>query len=79
MIRLRKLDVVAQPDTHVLLDKFAKDMLKTHGGDLTQVPDWPQNDYDTIFLIKITRNKGQESVAFTIDHEGLNNLSDDCP
>lgn len=64
---------------HVLLDDFAKDMVQTHGGDPAQVPAWPAQDYDTIFLIKITRDKGQESVAFTIDHEGLNNLSDDCP
>jgi hypothetical protein len=64
---------------HEYLDHFAKDMLQTHGGDMTQVPGWPGKDYDTIFLIKITRDKGGESVAFTIDHEGLNNLSDDCP
>jgi hypothetical protein len=64
---------------HVLLDDFAKDMLQRHGGDSTQVPAWPAQDYDSIFLIKITRDKGRESVAFTIDHEGLNDLSDDCP
>lgn len=64
---------------HGLLDDFAKDMLKTHGGDSSQVPAWPGNDYDTIFVIKITRDQAHESVTFTIDHEGLNNLSDDCP
>jgi hypothetical protein len=64
---------------HTLLDDFAKDMLQTLGGDSTQVPAWPAEDYDTIFLIKITRDRGRESVAFTIDHEGLNDLSDDCP
>jgi hypothetical protein len=63
---------------HVLLDTFAKDMVETYGGDPTQVPAWPADDYDTIFVIKITRNQGQQSVAFTIDHEGLNNLSTDC-
>jgi hypothetical protein len=63
---------------HVLLDTFASDMVETYGGDPTQVPAWPADDYDTIFVIKITRNQGQQSVAFTIDHEGLNNLSTDC-
>jgi len=64
---------------HFQLDIFAQDMVETYGGDPTQVPAWPDNDYDTIFVIKITRNQGQESVVFTIDHEGLNNLSTDCP
>ena len=63
---------------HGLLDKFAKDMLQIHGGDPAQVPAWPGNDYDTIFLVKITRSEGHETVAFTIDHEGLNGLSDAC-
>ncbi|MGA2866939.1 MAG: histidine phosphatase family protein [Verrucomicrobiota bacterium] len=63
---------------HVLLHTFAQDMVETYGGDPTRVPAWPGNDYDIIFVIKITRNQGQESVAFTIDHEGLNNLSTDC-
>jgi hypothetical protein len=63
---------------HILLDAFAKDMVETYGGDPTQVPDWPADDYDTIFVIKITRKQGQQSVAFTTDHEGLNNLSTDC-
>jgi hypothetical protein len=63
---------------HVLLDTFAQDMVETYGGDPTQVPAWPSNDYDTIFVIKITRNKDQESVAFAVDHEELDNLSADC-
>jgi hypothetical protein len=63
---------------HILLDTFARDMVTSHGGDPTQVPAWPANDYDTIFVIKITRNQGHESVAFTVDHEGLNGLSTDC-
>jgi hypothetical protein len=64
---------------HDSLDTFAKDMVKAHGGDSSQVPGWPADDYDTIFLIRITGDKGQQSVTFTVDHEGLNNLSDDCP
>jgi hypothetical protein len=64
---------------HFLLDDFAKDMVKKYGGDAKQVPSWPGKDYDTIFLLKITRDAGKESIAFTIDHENLNDLSDDCP
>ena len=49
------------------------------GGDVTQVPAWPGKDYDTIFVFKITNDHGQKSFSFTIDHEGLNNLSDEYP
>ncbi len=64
---------------HRLLDEFVKQLVKTNGGDPAQVPSWPGNDYDTIFLVKITQAGGHKSVAFTIDHEGLNNLSDAYP
>ena len=53
---------------------FWQDMVELYGGDPTQVPVWPENDYDTMFVIQITRNQGQKSVAFTMDHEGLNDL-----
>jgi hypothetical protein len=64
---------------HVLLDDFAMELVKHHGGDPAQVPSWPEEDYDTIFVFKITKDTGRESFAFTMDHEGLNNLSDTCP
>ena len=64
---------------HGLLDDFAKNVVKDNGGDVTQVPAWPGKDYDTIFVFKITNDQGQKSFSFTIDHEGLNNLSDEYP
>jgi hypothetical protein len=64
---------------HVVLVDFARNILKTYGGDPAQVPPWPHKDYDTIFVFKITRSEGQKSITFTIDHENLNNLSDTCP
>jgi hypothetical protein len=64
---------------HYLLDDFVKDLLKSHGGDPTQVPAWPHDDFDSIFVVKITRSERGASVAFTIDHENLKNLSDACP
>jgi hypothetical protein len=64
---------------HGLEDQFAKNLVKNNGGDPRQVPDWPGGDFDTIFLFKITHPAGGDSVNFSIEHEGLNNLSDDCP
>jgi hypothetical protein len=64
---------------HGLLDDFVKDLVKTYGGNPAQVPAWPSDDYDSIFLVKIARSGAGASVAFTIDHEGLDHLSDTCP
>lgn len=64
---------------HGLLDDFAREMVGKFGGKTNQVPPWPGKDFDTIFLMKITRSGGHASLVFTIDHENLNDLSDDCP
>jgi hypothetical protein len=64
---------------HTLLDDFVKNVVKTYGGDPAQVPGWKREDFDSIFVLKVTRVGGQVSCAFSVDHEGLNNLSDNCP
>ncbi len=64
---------------HYRLDDLVKDLIKSHGGDPAQVPPWPHDDFDSIFVVKITRSERRETVHFTIDHENLKNLSDTCP
>lgn len=64
---------------HVLLDDFAKNMLKDNGDNPQKVPSWKNSDYDTIFVFKITRQNGQKKFSFTVDHEGLDGLSDNYP
>ncbi|HVV02291.1 MAG TPA: hypothetical protein VHH88_13065, partial [Verrucomicrobiae bacterium] len=64
---------------HGLLDQFVKNLVRDNGGDDSQVPHWPGSDYDSIFIVKITRSAGHRAVTFTIDHEGLNNLSEEYP
>jgi hypothetical protein len=64
---------------HGLLDTLAKNMLKRYGENPNKVPPWPSNDFDSIFVLKIIRAAGREKITFSIDHENLNNLSDECP
>jgi hypothetical protein len=64
---------------HGLLDEFAKNMVKDNGDDPREVPIWKGSEYDMIFIFKIIRENGQEKFSFTVDHEGLNGLSDTCP
>jgi hypothetical protein len=64
---------------HGLLDEFGKNMVKDNGGDVKDVPDWPGKEYDMIFVFKFTTENGQKKFSFTVDHEGLNGLSDKYP
>ena len=64
---------------HGLLDEFGKNMVKDNGGDVNEVPEWPGKEYDMIFVFKITTENGQKKFSFTVDHEGLNGLSDKYP
>jgi hypothetical protein len=64
---------------HGLLDNFAKNLAKDNGGDPAQVPNWPGDEYDMIFVFKFSTDNGQKRISFTVDHEGLNGLSNVCP
>jgi hypothetical protein len=65
---------------HENLAKVVADLVRTHGGDPAEVPEWPGDDFDSLYVIKITRNTdGSSSVQFLRDREGLNGLSDNLP
>lgn len=65
---------------HVMLNKFAQQMLKSYGDDPSAVPDWPNSDYDRIYIFKIAQDRGKSRLTFKIEQEGLNrSLSDICP
>lgn len=65
---------------HAELNDFAKLMLRSYGQDSSAVPKWPDDDYDRIYIFKISENHGKPSLTFTVDREGLNNsLNETCP
>ena len=82
-IELRKADyqhaLIFIAWEHGQLDKLAKLLVAWYGGDPSQVPYWSERDYDSIFVFRIFRQDGGNSLVFSIDHEALNNLSDSCP
>jgi hypothetical protein len=64
---------------HGELASFARNFVRDNGGDVRQVPAWPADDYDTIYVLTITRGKEGKRFTFTIDHEGLDGVSDKYP
>lgn len=63
---------------HVWEDRLAKHLVTWAGGDPNIVPEWPAN-YDTIFVIRLSRTDAGVSVAFSEQREGLDGLPTTCP
>jgi len=64
---------------HNELVNFATNVVRHNGGDPGVVPDWPSDDYDSVYALTLTRAGGVTSVAFAHDSEALGNyLSPDC-
>ena len=64
---------------HTLLASLVKDLVAQGGGDPSKVPAWEHDDFDNIYVVKLTRVDGRLSASFTRDREGLNNQSSKCP
>jgi len=65
---------------HNYLNEFAKRMLKAYGKDPSVVPDWPNEEYDRIYVFRITNVNGKKKLTFSVEYQGLNDsLSDKCP
>ena len=57
-------------------------MLQSYGGNVAQLPDWPNSDYETIYVFHITRpdSGGTPHVTLEIQKENLGSgLKESCP
>jgi hypothetical protein len=58
---------------------IARDLLSANGGDATRVPDeWPGDDFDSLFVITITRTGTSTNATFARKHEGLDGQPIEC-
>ena len=65
---------------HLMLYQFARQMLQSGGKDPSVVPEWPQSDYDTIYVFHIAKSGDGRQMTFKIEKEMLDNsLKDSCP
>jgi hypothetical protein len=65
---------------HEMLNQFARELLRAYGGNPSAVPDWPNTDYDRIYIFTLTRAPSRRKIEFRIEQENLNNsLSHTCP
>ena len=60
--------------------QFAKRLLKAYGKDPSLVPDWPNDEYDRIYIFQIKDVGGRKDLMFRVEQQGLtDSLSDKCP
>jgi hypothetical protein len=65
---------------HVYLNQFAKRLLKTYGKDPSMVPDWPNDEYDRIYVFHIKNVGKKKDLTFSVEQQQLTDtLSDKCP
>jgi hypothetical protein len=63
---------------HHLGEQLAKHLLMVLGGNPTEVPQWSDTDFDSVYVIRITGHDQGIQATVTHDNEELNNLSDSC-
>jgi hypothetical protein len=67
---------------HKYARDFAREMLRTYRLDRSVVPPWPGDDFETLYVFRITRVGGgsRPVMTFRVEQEGLSgSLSDVCP
>ena len=65
---------------HSKLDEVVRRLVSAFGGSEKDVPAWPSDDFDSIFVLRLrTEAEGRKSITFEHDHEGLDGLSPDYP
>ena len=64
---------------HAALEQLVKRLLSAFGSEAGDVPAWPPDDYDGIFVVRLRTEGGKRTVTFAREQQGLNGLSTDCP
>jgi hypothetical protein len=64
---------------HRIIVTIVRDLLTQTGGNPAAVPDWPSDDFDSLYVVNFTSRGGHVTATFTHAAEGLNNLPAACP
>jgi hypothetical protein len=55
---------------HHMLDELVKKLVADLHG-TAMVPEWPREDFDSLFVLTIHRDGAHRTVEFRVDHEGI--------
>ena len=64
---------------HGQIEKLVRNILEKHGVDSAIVPKWNDDDYESIYVLRVRSGPEKKVVpTFQLDLEGLNGLPKDC-
>jgi hypothetical protein len=63
---------------HLKEQELVQNLMNLYGGGVT-VPAWPSDDYDSLYVVRLTNDGGTITAQFDHEYEGLNNLATTCP
>ena len=64
---------------HFYIAQLSRLIVGKHGGDPGLVPDWPPDDYDSFYVVKLHEGAGSPGVTFERRHEHLDGQPTTCP
>ena len=64
---------------HWRIVEITRSLLARHNGDAGVVPAWPEDDYDSIFVVRIVRGADGVRASFERARQGLNGQPRNCP
>lgn len=65
---------------HHWAESLSKRLLQKTGSNPKQVPEWKDQDFDSIYIIHISTDaRGKTTSTFSLEAEGLNGQPDQCP
>ena len=53
--------------------------MKSEEGNPEAIPEWPGDDFDSIYVLRISREQGAKNIHFEHKQQGLNHVSALCP
>ncbi len=65
---------------HKRIVEITKELFKKNKNNAASlIPNWEDNDYDSIFVITIEKLKNEIKIEFKKDMQGLQNINEQCP
>jgi hypothetical protein len=64
---------------HLRAQQIARSLMARHGGDADAVPSWRDDDFDSLYIVRIVRTGDRVKASFEHAHEGLNGQPRNCP
>jgi hypothetical protein len=64
---------------HREIEHLARMLMSAHGADQTSVPKWAYDDFDSIYVVRLTWTGAAAAASFAVQKQGLDGQPTTCP